>query len=59
MSFCYRNGCPAVGTKDRPLIVVADKVGASYGGSTVHGCKEHADAYNPERPLQTGRGTRR
>ena len=58
MSACYQDGCLAIGTKERPLIVVADKVGASYGGSVVHGCKDHADSYRPERPLQSRAGRR-
>lgn len=58
MSSCYKTGCNALGTKDKPLVVVAERMGASYGGFTVYGCAAHASQYKPEMPLASGRGTR-
>ena len=59
MSDCYRDGCLVVGTKARPLIVVAEKLGASYGGSVVYACPRHAAGFSTERPPQSEAGLRR
>lgn len=58
MSACYKTGCSTRGTEERPLVIVAERMGASYGGFTVYGCAAHAHLYRPEMPLPTGRGTR-
>jgi hypothetical protein len=59
MSSCYKDGCIARGTKEKPLIPVAERLGASYGGITVYGCAAHAGSYRPEMPGPIGRGARK
>lgn len=58
MTTCFWDTCPARGTKDKPLLIVADRLGASYGGFTVYACPAHACLYKADRPVASGWGVR-